>query len=129
MLLDKKNASTTQEGGYFDNISAQHDKKPCVSSSASSQILDSHDGGCPQQIWDAQNPSPRDVHETRNVDDAGNENEIDEMNVSLESETKRMKTHISISVPLEPEIQHVETDLGKKNASTTQEGDECESRI
>ncbi|KAG0161536.1 hypothetical protein PDIDSM_9070 [Penicillium digitatum] len=40
--LGKKNASTTQEGGYFDNISAQHDKKPCVSSSASSQILDSH---------------------------------------------------------------------------------------
>ncbi|CAI7638029.1 unnamed protein product [Penicillium glandicola] len=33
---------TAPEGGYFDNISAQHHVHPCVPSSASSQVLDVH---------------------------------------------------------------------------------------
>ncbi|KAJ5964816.1 Zinc/iron permease [Penicillium vulpinum] len=32
------------EGGYFDNISAQHHMHPCVASSSSSQILEPHSG-------------------------------------------------------------------------------------
>ncbi|KAJ5498603.1 Zinc/iron permease [Penicillium expansum] len=40
--IGNEHPPTTQEGGYFDNISAHHDVHPCVASSASSQTIDSH---------------------------------------------------------------------------------------
>lgn len=39
---DTGSEHTARQGGYFDNISAQHDMHPRVASSASSQILDPH---------------------------------------------------------------------------------------
>ncbi|KGO73796.1 Zinc/iron permease [Penicillium italicum] len=40
--LINEQTPNAQEGGNFDNISAQHDMHPCVPSSSSSQIIDSH---------------------------------------------------------------------------------------
>lgn len=37
--ISDEHTPTAQEGGYFDNISAQHHMRPCASSSSSSQII------------------------------------------------------------------------------------------
>ncbi|KAJ5788025.1 Zinc/iron permease [Penicillium paradoxum] len=40
--VGNEQTSVPPDGGYFDNISAQHHMHPCVASSASSQVLDTH---------------------------------------------------------------------------------------